>query len=229
MTSYFSLSSKGTKLTAAALACTALVGLSGCNNQSVLSESTTASSSTSKQNDPDRIHANHTEGADPDGGLGGFNSDKEYDDYRALIRKWGIKQTPDWLAICNQVNVPALRKVGFDPQKDLDNRHPGDEKLNCYWFKDSGRMQFLFGKTVALNELTADPKFHFQNTVQRNGETYYIGHLEYIGEGTRINRYECTLAFERGGIPYVASFTGKDRKTREEACNELIDMVSPQK
>ena len=229
MTSYFPLSPKGTKFTALALACTVLVGLSGCNNQSVLSSSTSASSSISKQQDVDRIHANHTEGADPDGGYKDYKTHEEFQKRVAVLRKWGLKQTPDWLEICNQVNVPALRKVGFDPQKDLLNRYGGAEKNNCYWSQDNGRLQFFFGKTDSVERIKSDPKFNYSSTVQRNGETYYMGHIRFFGEGTFINQYDCSLTFERGGVAYMASFTGKDPKTHEEACNELFEMVAPRK
>jgi hypothetical protein len=55
-----------------------------------------------------------------------------------------------------------------------------------------------------------------------------MGHIEFAAEGTSLNRYDCTLAYEHGKYAYFASFTGKDPKTHEQACNELIDMVSPQ-
>ena len=229
MTSYFSLSPHGKKLTAVALACTVLVGLSGCNNQLVLNSSTKSNSSSSKQQGSDRIHANHTEGADPDGGYKEYKSRDEFRKRAAVLRKWGLKQTPDWLAICNQVNVPAMRKVGFDPQKDLLNRYGGAEKNNCYWSQDNGRLQFFFGKTDSVERIKSDPKFNYSSTVQRNGETYHMGHIRFFGEGTAINQYDCSLTFERGGIAYMASFTGKDPKTQDEACEELIDMMSPRK
>ncbi|MCZ0211859.1 hypothetical protein OZK63_41615, partial [Streptomyces sp. UMAF16] len=75
-----------------------------------------------------------------------FDTVQEYRDYYALTKKWGLKQTADWLEICNQVNVPAMRTIGFDPQKDLENRYGGEEKFNCYWDRDRGRLQFFFGR-----------------------------------------------------------------------------------
>ena len=229
MTSYFPLSSHGKKLTAIALACTVLVGLSGCNNQSVLSSSTSASSPTSKQQDSDRIHANHTEGADPDGGYKEYKSRDEFRKRAAVLRKWGLKQTPDWLKICNQVNVPAMRKVGFDPQKDLQNRKGGAGKNNCYWMKPKNELSLLFGKTDDVDRVRNESDFHYTTTVKRDGHTYYLGHIEYVGEGTFVRTFSCSVTFERAGVSYMASFIGRASKTQDEACNELIVMMSPRK
>ena len=229
MTSYFSLSPKGTKFTALALACTVLVGLSGCNNQSVLSEGATTSSSTTEQQDPDWIHANHAKGVDPDGGDKDYKSREEFRKRVALLNKWGVKQTSDWLAICNQVNVPAMRKVGFDPQKDLQNRKGGAGKNNCYWMKPKNELSLLFGKTDDVDRVRNEPDFHYTTTVKRDGHTYYLGHIEYVGEGTFVRTFSCSVTFERAGVAYMASFIGRASKTQDEACNELIDMMSPRK
>ena len=229
MASYFYQSPKGRKLTAVALACTVLVGLSGCNNQSVLSTSTSASSSSSKQSDPDRIHANHDQGVDPDAGTKGIGVGEEFNDYFAQLEKWGVKQTPDWLEICNQVNVPALRRVGFDPQKDLENRRAGAGKNNCYWVKPRNELSLLFGKTDDVNRIRNADDFHYTNTVTRDGHTYYLGHIEFVGEGTFVRTFSCSVTFERSGVAYMASFIGRAPKTHEQACNELIEIVSPQK
>lgn len=229
MTPYFSLSPKGKKLAAAALVCTVLVGLSGCNNQSVLGSNTSSSSSSSKQQDPDWIHANHTEGVDPDGGYKDYKSREEFRERAEALKRWGVKQTPDWLAICNKVNVPAMRKVGFNPQKDLENRRAGGHKTNCYWSQNKGWLHFLFGTTDSVERVKANPDFRYSNTVTRDGETYYMGDIKFVGEGTSINRYSCSLTYERDGQAYMAAFIGKDPKTHDQACDELIDMVSPQK
>lgn len=206
--------------------------LVGCGRQSVYSEgisASTAAAGVPVQSDPDRIHANHDHGADPNAGVHGFKSEQEYYDYRALIRQWGIKHIPDWLAICNQVNVPALRRVGFDPQKDLDRRHGGAEKYNCYWFRDNGRLALYFGRIDSLATVRSNPKFHYLRAVKRNGETYYLGHVEYTGEGTIAQAFTCSLTFDRDGVGYVASFNGKDPKTADQACDDLMAMMAPRK
>ena len=229
MTSYLRPPLQGRKLTAVALVCTVLVGLSGCNNQSVLSTSTSASSSSSSQRDPDRIYANHTEGVDPDSKMEDLTPDGGFKEFMDIYRKWGVKQTPDWLAVCNQVNVPALRRVGFDPQKDLDNRQGGDEKFNCYWVKPRNELSLLFGKTDDVNRIRKESKFHYTNTVTRDGHTYYLGHIECVGEATFVRTFSCSVTFERSGVAYMASFIGRAPKTPEQACNDLIAMMSPRK
>ena len=227
MMSSFSLTSPGKKLTAVAFVCAVLGGLSGCDNQSVLNNNTSASWSSSSQRNPDHIYANHTEGADPDKTMGDLKPGDGIKEYMDLSRKWGLKQTPDWLAVCNQVNVSALRRVGFDPQKGLENRHGGEEKFNCYWFKDNGRLALYFGRIDSSKNVRSNPDFHYLRTVKRNGETYYLGHVEYTGEGTIAQAFTCSLTFDRDGVGYVASFNGKDPKTDAEACNDLIAMMDP--
>ena len=146
--------SMGKRLVTAAVMCGLLVGVSGCESHSVLSGKSVGKSSTSASasagRDPDRIYANHDKGADPN--IKNFDTVQEYRDYYALTKKWGLKQTADWLEICNQVNVPAMRTIGFDPQKDLENRYGGEEKFNCYWDRDRGRLQFFFGRIDTLQE-----------------------------------------------------------------------------
>ena len=222
--------SMGKRLVTAAVMCGLLVGVSGCESHSVLSGKSVGKSSTSASasagRDPDRIYANQDKGADPN--IKNFDTVQEYRDYYALTKKWGLKQTADWLEICNQVNVPAMRTIGFDPQKDLENRYGGEEKFNCYWDRDRGRLQFFFGRIDTLQEYLDRKDIDRRSTMTRGGRTYYMGHIEFAAEGTSLNRYDCTLAYEHGKYAYFASFTGKDPKTHEQACNELIDMVSPQ-
>ena len=124
--------------------------------------------------------------------------------------------------------MPAMRTIGFDPQEDLENRYGGEEKFNCYWDRDRGRLQFFFGRIDTLQEYLDRKDIDRRSTMTRGGRTYYMGHIEFAAEGTSLNRYDCTLAYEHGKYAYFASFTGKDPKTHEQACNELIDMVSPQ-
>ena len=223
--------STGKRLVTAVVMCGLLVGVSGCESHSVLSGKSVGKSSTSASasagRDPDRIYANHDKGADPN--IKNFDTVQEYRDYYALTKKWGLKQTADWLEICNQVNVPAMRTIGFDPQKDLENRYGGEEKFNCYWDRDRGRLQFFFGRIDTLQEYLDRKDIDRRSTMTRGGRTYYMGHIEFFAEGTSLNRYDCTLAYERGGHAYLASFTGKDPKTHEQACDELISMVTPQK
>ena len=225
--------SAGKRLVTAVVACGLLVGVSGCDNHSVLSGSgksvgkSSTSASASAGRDPDRIYANHDKGADLN--IKNFDTVQEYRDYYALTKKWGLKQTADWLEICNQVNVPALRKVGFDPQKDLQNRHGGNKKSICFWLRDHDRLQFFFGRENSLKEILDRKDIDRRWVTKRGSQTYYMGHIEFFAEGTSLNRYDCTLAYERGGHAYLASFTGKDPKTHEQACDELISMVSPKK
>ena len=226
--------SAGKRLVTAVVACGLLVGVSGCDNHSVLSgsgksagKSATSASASAGQRDPDRIYANHDKGVDPK--IKHFDSPEAYDEYTAVLGKWGVKQTPDWLKICNQVNVPALRKVGFDPQKDLQNRHGGNKKSICFWLRDHDRLQFFFGRENSLKEILDRKDIDRRWVTKRGSQTYYMGHIEFFAEGTSLNRYDCTLAYERGGHAYLAAFTGKDPKSHKQACDELIDMVSPQK
>lgn len=140
-----------------------------------------------------------------------------------------MKQTSDWLEICNQVNVPALREVGFDPQKHLDRRTGGTGKYNCAWYVDNGRLHFLFDTTDSVERAKSSPKFRYSHTVKRDGETYYVGEFDFFGVGAGIQDYSCALVFERDGQAYTAGFLGKGSKTNEQACEDLVTMVSPRK
>ena len=144
--------SAGKRLVTAVVMCGLLVGVSGCDNHSVLSGSgksvgkSSTSASASEERDPNRIYANHDKGVDPK--IKHFDSPEAYDEYTAVLGKWGVRQTPDWLEICNQVNVPAMRTIGFDPQKDLQNRETGQSKSMCYWLRDHDRLQFFSAKKI---------------------------------------------------------------------------------
>lgn len=228
----------GRRVSALFVACGVLVGVAGCgepvakNAAGTSNENSNAAvSSSTQQRDPDRIYANHTEGIEPSSGDGipRVTSKEDFDKQKEKVKKWGVKQTPDWLEICNQVNVPALREVGFDPQKDMENRHSGIEESNCYWYVDHGRLHFLFGQTDSVERAKSSPKFRYSHTVNRNGETYYVGNLIDFEEVTHLNAFSCAATFERGGRAYLAFFTGKEQKTHEQACEDLITMVSPRK
>ena len=226
MMSSFSLTSPGKKLTAVAFVCTVLGGLAGCDNQSVLNNNTSASWSSSSQRNPDHIYANHTEGVEPDQSWDSVKTGEDVDRNLAIYRKWGLKQTSDWLAICNQVNVSALRKVGFDPQKDLLNRDGGVGKYSCYWSHNKGQIQFFFSQEKSLDEANHRDGFELRGVVKRDGRSYYMGHIKFVGEGTSLQGFECSLNYEHDGVAYAAAITGKDPKSHDEACNELMSIVT---
>lgn len=226
----------GKRLVTAAVMCGLLVGVSGCESHSVLSgsgqpvdKSSVSASANAGRRDPDRIYANHDKGVPPDQTMGDVKGSEDFNRNLKIYEKWGVKQTSEWLEICNQVNVPVLRKVGLDPQKDLQNRYGGEEKFNCYWFRDNGRLALYFGRIDSVDEVKSNPKFHYKGTIERDGQTYYMGHVVYTGEGTVAQAFSCSLTFERDGTAYKASFNGKDPKTEQQACDDLINMMSRQK
>lgn len=224
------------RVSALLVACGVLVGVAGCgepvakNATGTSNENNSAPSigSPTQQRDPDRIYANHTEGVDPHEEVRDLQSMEDYREGLATFEKWGVQQTPDWLEICNQVNVPGLRKAGFDPQKNLDNRRGSRHLYNCSWSVDKGRLHLMFGPTDPVEKIISDPDFRYSHTVERKGETYYMGRLSLAGEGTVAKRFTCSLIFERKGQTYTAVFTGKEQKTHEQACEELINMVVPE-
>ena len=82
--------SAGKRLVTAVVACGLLVGVSGCDNHSVLSgsgksvgKSATSASASAGQRDPDRIYANHDKGVDPK--IKHFDSPEAFDEYLSLI------------------------------------------------------------------------------------------------------------------------------------------------
>lgn len=87
----------GRRVSALFVACGVLVGVAGCgepvakNATGTTSEnSNAAASSSTQQRDPDRIYANHTEGADPEKWRNwDFDSPEEMREQKALYEKWG--------------------------------------------------------------------------------------------------------------------------------------------
>lgn len=139
----------GKRLVTAAVMCGLLVGVSGCESHSVLSgsgqpvdKSSVSASANAGRRDPDRIYANHDKGVPPDQTMGDVKGSEDFNRNLKIYEKWGVKQTSEWLEICNQVNVPVLRKVGVDPQKDLQNRRGGQFKFTCSWFTTHETVQF---------------------------------------------------------------------------------------
>ena len=217
------------KLVAASLVSLCVIGLAGCGEDSIYAIESLTSSPTTAQRDPNHIYANHDKGIDPDIDPKEMNTQEKFDRLMAIYEKGGVKQTTDWLAICNQVNVPALRKMGFDPQRDLNNRDSSPGKYNCYWTRDKGRLAFYFGRAKSLEAVKARKDFTLTRMVERNNQTYYLGNIRYFGKGTVLQAFSCSVTFERSGVTYLASFNGKDPKTHEQACDELIEMVSPKR
>ena len=86
-----------------------------------------------------------------------------------------------------------------------------------------------FGRIDSSETVRSNPKFHYLRAVKRNGETYYLGHVEYTGEGTIAQAFTCSLTFDRDGVGYVASFNGKDPITADQACDDLMAMMAPRK
>lgn len=53
-----------------------------------------------------------------------------------------------------------------------------------------------------------------------------MGHIKFVGEGTSLQGFECSLNYEHDGVAYAAAITGKDPKSHDEACNELMSIVT---
>mgnify|MGYP001507756593 FL=1 len=226
----------GKRLVTAAVMCGLLVGVSGCESHSVLSgsgqpvdKSSVSASANAGRRDPDRIYANHDKGVPPDQTMGDVKGSEDFNRNLKIYEKWGVKQTSEWLEICNQVIVPVLRKGRGDPQKELQLWRGREFKFSCSWFTTHETVQFFFSTETSLQTANTRHGFKPSGQVNRYGETYDMGDIEFIAEGTPLNRYSCALNFERHGVAYEAAITGKEPKTHEQACNELIDMVSPQK
>ena len=190
----------GKRLVTAAVMCGLLVGVSGCESHSVLSgsgqpvdKSSVSASANAGRRDPDRIYANHDKGVPPDQTMGDVKGSEDFNRNLKIYEKWGVKQTSEWLEICNQVNVPVLRKVGVDPQKDLQNRRGGQFKFTCSWFTTHETVQFFFSTETSLQTANTRHGFKPSGQVNRYGETYDMGDIEFIAEGTPLNRYSCAL------------------------------------
>lgn len=214
------------RLIAISLVSLSVISLAGCGGDSIYAENSASSSSTTVQRDPNKVYPKHDKGIEPDTDPEDINTEEKFDRLMKIYDKWGAKQTPDWIAICNAANIPEMRKMGFDPQNDLQDRQTGQHKWNCYWATAHDNMQFYFGRMESLQAANTRKGFELQKTIKRYGNTYYIGHVYYLGEGTPVLAFSCTVNFESNGVAYSAAFLGKDPKPQEQACDELINMAT---
>ena len=124
------------------------------------------------------IHANHDRGAEPGVTFGDFD-DKGLQDYSDEFMEWGLKQTPDWLEICNTINKAELRKLGIDPQKDLLQREGGEGKRwVCVWKDFPEQLVAIARIDAPMEEASRPPRFklHYETTV--NGKPARVGQVQ---------------------------------------------------
>ena len=168
------------------------------------------------------IHANHDKGAK----LGGTLNDlKSYDEIRAAqerLEKWGVEQTPEWLAICNAINRKALRQLGFDPQRDLKNRD-GKIPNACAWRSEEPPSYVALSiSDKSIAELDKRENFVFTKVVEVDGRKIHLGHVQHDFD----NSTNCAANFEKDGKVYALEYLRfDDNKDQETLCDTAIELT----
>ena len=162
------------------------------------------------------IHANHNRGADPNIRVGQVDQ-KGLEDYTDELTDWGLQQTPDWLEICNTINKHELRKLGIDPQKDLQQRKGGDGKRwACGWKHNKEKLVVIARIDAPMEVASRPPRFTLDHTTTVNGEPARVGSVlddEPLSQA-------CTIDYKYEGQVY--SITYKllgETQNKYEACD----------
>ena len=139
------------------------------------------------------IHANHNRGAEPGKTYGDAKSLEEVHAYEKEFMEWGLKQTPDWLEICNTINKHELGKLGVDPQKDLLQREGGEGKRwVCGWKHALDVIVLIARHDKPLEEVSVEPRFELDHKVTVNGRSANVGRImeEYpISQACAVDYY----------------------------------------
>lgn len=168
------------------------------------------------------IHANHDRGAEP-GVTFGDVDDKGLQDYSDEFMEWGLKQTPDWLEICNTINKAELRKLGIDPQKDLLQREGGEGKRwACGWKRKGESLVVLARHDKPLEEVSQPPRFELDRKVTVNGREANVGKILH-----RMSLSEaCAVDYYYHGVAYTVSYQlPYEPEDPNEVCNAAIALA----
>lgn len=171
------------------------------------------------------IHAQHDKGAKLGGRIGDLESGKQIDDMVDVYLKWGAEQSPDWLKICNSINRKSLRKLGFDPQADLQNRNAKPDQVNqCVWISDETEQTVSIAKGYdSVKEADSRGNFELEKVVRVNDREIHVGHIKF----RRKQKSTCTTNFESVGAVYtVTYFNDAPEVNKHDACEVAIDLSS---
>lgn len=171
------------------------------------------------------IHANTDKGVKLGMTLKDMKSYEQYQKLEKQFKKYGVEQSPEWLAICNTINRKALRKLGFDPQNDLQKRS-GDYALRdaCIWELENKNWNVGIWKAPAsLEELNNRDLFVHERTVTYNGQVVHVG---YVKHKTREQFVDCAVNMQKSSGVYGLELNIADEDyTHEEVCDMLLDLT----
>ena len=178
----FRSSRRFSRIVAALCGVVVLLGATACDNGGLMMKAGMGQESgpTLDTDGEPFIHANHDRGVDPKLTLGDINGEEDLDAYDKEILEWGLQQTPDWLEICNTINKRELRKLGIDPQKDLQQREPGEGKRwVCVWRDFPTQIVAIARIDAPMEEASRPPRFklHYETTV--NGKPARVGQVQH--------------------------------------------------
>ena len=163
------------------------------------------------------IHANHDRGAKPGVTIGELKTQAERDAYDDEFIEWGLQQTPDWLEICNTINKRELRKLGIDPQKDLQQREGGEGKRwACGWKHNKEKLVVIARIDAPMEVASRPPRFTLDHTTTVNGEPARVGSVlddEPLSQA-------CTIDYKYEGQVYSITYKLLDEtQNKHEACD----------
>lgn len=182
---------------------------------------------TACQSDEPLIHAQHDQGAKFGKKIKHVRSYDEIKEAEERLKKWGAEQSPDWLAVCNSINRRALRKLGFDPQNDLQYRSalPGRE-FQCVWVTDDPAQTVVISKgdsSMTIDKANSRDKFELEGKENIKGRDIYFGHIRFRQE----QKSTCTTNFEANSAVYtVTYFNDVPEVNKHDACEVAIDLSS---
>ena len=168
------------------------------------------------------IHANHNQGSTFGRKLEDLNSFEEYQNIDKRTRKWGAEQTAEWLEICNTINRKALRKLGFDPQNDLEDRN-GEFRNVCVWKDASGQYRVTIGTLDAeMDEINQRPNFSYIRTVEVDGRKVYLGSMSHKVTSS----ISCNGDFTKNGENFVIAYISRvPDQNIDELCDGVVQLA----
>ena len=169
------------------------------------------------------IHANHNRGAEPGKTYGDAKSLEEVHAYEKEFIEWGLKQTPDWLEICNTINKRELRKFGIDPQKDLLDREGGEGKRwICMWKHNSEKIMGITWVDGSMEVANSRPNFVLDHTTTVNGKKAYVGSLR---KNYPLSQ-SCAVNYMYQGKVYTVSYQlGTKPESETAACDAALALA----
>ena len=220
----FRSSRRFSRIVAALCGVVVLLGATACDNGGLMMKAGMGQESgpTWDTDGEPFIHANHNRGAKPGKTYGDAKSLEEVHAYEKEFMEWGLKQTPDWLEICNTINKRELRKLGIDPQKDLLQREGGGKRWLCMWKHDNEQIMGIMQVDGSMEVANSRPNFVLDRQVIVNGQKAYVGSLDSYYPLSQ----SCAVNYMYQGKVYTVSYQlGAKPENESAACDAALALA----